>query len=336
MPGRPWKPLKRLRQAAYLCCHPIGHFRCAAAIRKSRIAVSASTSLKYLGDHLALSLRPHQRRRALASHYTILRAVLRSSARRALPQGLSIWRKDVGSDSPLSITLERSTIAPMEGELQLRFSYKSNLCVLSFLLASGDVFGVGHSSVLFVGGVQGFMGGREEVREAARLNGEIAPTAMLLLAVQAIGRAFGVGEIIGIGEDDHVSLGYARSKVVFDYRRIWIEAGGVRRGFHYGIPFETPQKPLLETARSHRPRTRRKREAKHLLRLSIEQRVRQLISTPAIAGDQRAGPSVISHMSGAAPSRRGNMLVPNPALVISRLAPSQVAPQPNRPPYFDS
>ena len=30
------------------------------------------------------------------------------------------------------------------------------------------------------------------------------------------------------------------------------------------------------------------------------------------------------------------MLVPNPALVISRLAPSQVAPQPNRPPYFNS
>jgi len=286
MAGRPRfsrKPLKRLRQIAYLCCHPISHFRCAAAIRNSRMAYDAATSLKYLGDHLALSLRPQQRRRALASHYTIFPAVLRLSARKALPQGLPIWRKHVGPGAALSITLEKSTLAPMEGELQLRFSYKSNLCVLTFLLASGEVFGAGHSSVLFVGGLQGFMGAREEVREAARLNGEIAPSAMLLLAVQAIGRACGVGEIIGIAEDDHISLGYARSKVIFDYRRIWNEAGGVRRGLHYGIPFEAARKPLNETSRSHRSRTRRKREAKHRLRRSIDLRVRQLISTPANA-----------------------------------------------------
>ena len=280
------KPLKRLRQVTYLCCHPIEHFRCAAAIRSSRMADSAATSLKYLGDHLALSLGPQQRRRALASHYAILPTVLGSSAQRALPQGLSIWRKDVGFGTALSISLERSTMAPMEGELQLRFSYKSNLCVLTFLLASGDVFNVGHSSVLFVGGVQGCMSGREEVREAARLNSEIAPSAMLLLAVQAVGRAFEVGEIIGIGENDHVSLGYARSKVMFDYRRTWIQAGGVRCGLHYRIPFETAHKPLIETTRSHRSRTRRKREAKHLLRRSIELRVRQLISTRAMTKEE--------------------------------------------------
>ena len=275
------KPLKRLRQFAYLCRHPVDYFRCATAIRSSRMGGNAAISFKYLGDHLALSLGPEQRRRALASHYTLLACTLSSSSRKGLPQGLTIWRKNVGLGPDLSITLEPSSLAPMEGELQLRFSYRSSLCVLTFLVAPGDVFGVSHHSILFVGGVQGFTGIREEMREAAKLNGEIAPSAMLLLAVQAIGRGFGVGEIIGIGENEHISLGYAKSKVVFDYRRMWMEAGGARRGLHYGIPFESREKPLSATSRSHRSRTRRKRAEKHLLRRSIEMRVRQLIRTPA-------------------------------------------------------
>src|SRR5947209_19880546 len=106
------KPLKRLRQIAYLCCHPIGHFRCAAAIRSSRMADSAATSPKYLGDHLAISLRPQQRPAALASHYTILTAVLRSSTRRALPRGVSIWRQYVVLGPSLPITLARPSLSP--------------------------------------------------------------------------------------------------------------------------------------------------------------------------------------------------------------------------------
>jgi uncharacterized protein VirK/YbjX len=277
------KPLKRLRQLAYLCRHPLDHYRCVSAIRHSRIANDRSISFKYLGDHLALSLRPAQRRTALATHYELLPGLLRTTALDGLRDGLVIWRKKVGDRPALSITLEPSSLAPMEGELQLRFSYRSDLCVLTFLLASGDVFGVGPAPILFIGGVQGRLGGREELREASRLNGEVSPAAMLLLAIQAVARAMGVGEIIAIGEDDHISLSYARSSINFDYRRIWTEAGGVRRGFHYGIPFETPARPLTETSRSHRSRTRRKRAAKSILRQSIELRLRYLIRGPLTA-----------------------------------------------------
>ena len=273
----PKRALKRLRQLTYLCCHPIEHHRCASVVRKSRIAHCARTPFKYLGDHLALSLRPTQRRRALATHYELLPNVLRSIAKQGLRDGLSIWCKDVGDGPPLSITLEPSRLAPMEGELQLRFSYRSDLCVLTFLLASGDVFGAGSAPILFIGGMQGGIGCREELREACRLNGEISAATLLLLAVQAIGCAMGVGQIIGIGEENHISMSYARSKINFDYARIWTQAGGVRRGDHYRIPFVTPNRPLTETCRSHRSRTRRKRAAKDILRQSIEIRLRHLI-----------------------------------------------------------
>ena len=133
---------KRLRQLGYLCGHPLDHFRCAAAIRRSRLAANPRVTLKYLGDHLALSLRPAQRRMALESHYEIMSGMLRQVSAGALGDGLLIWRKGLSDGQALSITLEPSKLAPMEGELQLRFSFRSDLCVLTFLIAHGEIFGV--------------------------------------------------------------------------------------------------------------------------------------------------------------------------------------------------
>jgi uncharacterized protein VirK/YbjX len=248
-------------------------------------------TLKYLGDHLALSLQAPQRRYALASHYEIMPGVLRPAALDALRQGLLIWRKNNGNGAPLLLTLEPSKLAPMEGELQLRFSFKSDLCVLTFLVAQGDAFGLDPSTILFVGGVQGRVGGREELREACKLNGEISPAAMLMLAVQAVARAIGVSEIIGIGEDDQISMDYSRPRISFDYHRFWTEAGGIRRGRHYGVPLETPHKPISETSPSHRSRTRRKREAKSRIRRSIETQLRRLINGPLTIGRAADAPA---------------------------------------------
>ena len=274
------KPLKRIRQLAYMCCHPVSHYRCVSSILKSRLADDPAISFKYLGDHLALSLQAHQRRQALASHYELLPTVLQSTALTKLNEGLPIWQKAVAGYPPLSITLEPSTFAPMEGELQLRFSFRTDLCVLTFLLTSGTVFGEASSPILFIGGVQGRVGTQSELREACKLNGEISPSAMLLLAVRTVGRAMGVTEILAIGEEDQISVAFARSKIKFDYRAIWTSAGGIKRGWYYGIPFEQPPRPIVETSRSHRSRTRRRPAAKSILREAIEQQLETLISNP--------------------------------------------------------
>ena len=90
----------------------------------------------------------------------------------------------------------------------------------------------------------------------------------------------GVSEIIAISAEDHISVSYARPGINFDYARMWTEAGGVRRGNHYVIPFEAPSKPLSETVRGHRSRTRRKRLAKGAVRKSIEKQLRNFVGPP--------------------------------------------------------
>lgn len=270
------KLLKRVRQVVYLGLHPIRHGQCAADIRNSGLSTDGITSLKYVGDHLALSLTTSERRRALTAHYELLPRLLRPSCARQLRDGVQVWRKALGDDLPdLSIELEPSKLAPMEGELQVRFSFRSDLCVLTFLIAPGTLFGSKADHVLFIGGVQGRMGAREEVREASRRNDEISPAAMLILTVQALAKTIGIRDIVAIGEDEHISLGYARAKMAFDYGRFWRQAGGVRIGRHYRLPLESRRK-LSDVPLSHRSRARRRREAKALVRESIEQRLGEL------------------------------------------------------------
>lgn len=270
---------KRMRQLAYLCLHPLSHYRCVAIIRDARLAADRLIPLKYLGDHLSLSLHTPKRRQALMGHYAAMPKLLRLAVRRRLRKGILLWHKDVPDDSPpLRIVLEPSRLAPMEGELQLTFSFRTELFVLTFLLAPGSVFDVDAEEVLFIGGVQGRIGSREEMREAAKLNGEISPAAMLILAVQAFAKVTGVDRIIAIGERDHISVAYSPSKILFDYRRFWTEIGGERFGRYYRIPFETRHKPLSEIPLTHRGRTKRKREAKNLIRQSLERRLKHIFA----------------------------------------------------------
>jgi len=214
----------------------------------------------------------------LVTHYSSFPGFLRPGCLADLRRGITIWQQFVGEGLPkLTIVMERSKLAPMEGELQLRFSFKTDLCVLTFSIAPGKVFGATAETVIFIGGVQGRIGSREEVRQAARLNSEISPRSMLILAVQSLALAMGVEEIIAVGEDEHISRAYAQSKISFDYAQFWTETGGVRIGRHYRLPVHSPQKPLSLVSPSHRSRARRRREIKASIQRSLEFRFHQLI-----------------------------------------------------------
>jgi hypothetical protein len=261
----------------YLVAHPISHRRCMAAIARSRLN-SRRGSLKYLGDHLALSLGTAQRREALVRHHSIASEAFSPPAAARIRRGAVIWRREIDGEPPLSLILEPSALAPMEGELQLKFCFRSVLYVLTFLFAPGEVFNRPSGRVLFIGGLQGRFGSRQEIREASKRNHEIAPATMLMLGVRTIAREFGVDEILAIGETDQVSMGYSAPMVRFDYGAFWAEIGGSRTELFYTLPVDTPQKPLSAIPLTHRSRTRRKREEKQRIATSIAEQVRKLLA----------------------------------------------------------
>jgi uncharacterized protein VirK/YbjX len=271
------KIAKRLAQIAYLCAHPIEHFRCVSAIRKCGMPAGLN-AMKYLGDYLTRTLAPARRRDALRSHYERLRYFIPPLTPSDLQEGVLIWTRHVAADGPpLRLVLEPARYAAMEGELQLRFAFKSDLYVLTFLFAAGHIFERQDPTVIFIGGVQGLIGAREEIREAAKLNGEIDPATMLIIALQALAAGTGVDEIIAVGEEDQVSMGYAREKISLDYRGFWLDLGAAPCGRHYRLPLTFTHKPLAEIPGPHRRRSKRKRRDKQLIRQEIDGRVAQLV-----------------------------------------------------------
>ena len=283
-----------MRQFAYLASHPASHGECAAVVRESGVAVNALAPLKYLGGYLAASLDTPQRREVLEAHYDRVKRVLPPNVREHLGEGVLVWRKELeGDDPPLSIFLETARFAPMEGELELRFSFRSDLFVLTFVLAPGHLFGSDRQTVLVIGGLQGKFFGREEMREASKLNCEISPAIMLVIAIQVLAEVIQVGELIAVGEADHNAMRHAPDKVKLDYCRFWTDVGGIRRDRHYRLPFELEFKPLSATSASHRRRTKRKREAKSLVRRTIDQRLRELLK-PQVSDERPASRESLS------------------------------------------
>ena len=272
---------KRGRQLGFLSLNLVGHWRSKEAIQRSRgVAADDSwTPFKYLGDYLSLSMSTTARRQALTGHYLWLGSLACASARYvSWRDSIVLW--ELGQREPhgsLRIFLEPARLAPMEGELQLRFSSgRRNLFTLTFLFAPGDLFGCPADTVLFIGGAQGGVDCRIEMRQAAKDNGEISPAAMLLLTVRALAKVLDIGQIFAVAEEDQISKGYASDKVKFDYHSFWSKVAGVRHGTFYKLFNESVEKPLNEIPITHRARTRRKRERKARIRETIEARLQLL------------------------------------------------------------
>jgi uncharacterized protein VirK/YbjX len=272
-----------MRQLSFLCGHPQQHWQCQKIVEEaSERGLTASglrADFKYLGDYLWLSLPTAQRREALAGHYQTLNALAGTvTPYLSSRTGTILWQGDIpDSDESSLVIFEPAKLAPMEGELQLRFSFRSrDLFTITFLLAPGHLFGSSAQTVLFIGGIQGGVDCRREIREASKINGEISPAKMLIIAIEAIAATFDIAEILAVSEDEQISHGYASDKMRLDYHAFWTEAGGSRCGIFYHLAPRKPDKPLAEIPISHRSRTKRKREKRAQIRESIEMRLRAL------------------------------------------------------------
>ena len=177
----------------------------------------------------------------------------------------------------------------MEGELQLKFSFRSDLYFLTFLFARGRTFKTLPGWLLFIGGAQGAFARRADMREAAKLNGEISPVTMLLIAIRELANVLSLNGVMVVAEDEQVAMGYAPERIKLNYRELWTDAGGVRDGQFYHLPSRAGEKPLSETPSTHRARTRRKRAAKQEIREAIEARIKKLLHAGPLAHDVESG-----------------------------------------------
>ena len=268
------KPMRRLRQIAYLMSHLPDHFRCAKLVRSAPAGPSRLGALKYLGDYLALGLGPKERMNALACHHETIQR-FPAASKLELADGTVIWSSRPAGHPPLRMILEPAG-STLEGELRLSFTYNVDLFRMIFAVVPGSICGGGHWPAICIGELKGAFDAREEMREASKLNSGISPRTMLVLAIQGLAQAWGIREIYVVRSACQIAS--QTDGVHFDYDRFAAELGAERGERFHLLPIDMTEKPLSDVPPSHRSRARRRREAKAAIRASIRDRVEQRVA----------------------------------------------------------
>jgi len=270
----------------YLATHLSEYFRLRGILFHDRQLCAERhrkwTSLKHVRAYAARFLDRDAKRDFMTVHYDFVSDRLLSARSKEVLSGRAYLWKNILNGNVLGIELRRSTLTAIEGELVLNYKYNGRIIfMLTFSIVPGSYFDESTRQVIFVGGLQGRPACREDIRAASKLNREIDPATMLLVALKSIGIAWNIDMIVAISARHQISadaIENAEERFAI-YDRFRIKSGATP---HLGKVFKLStrfqrgaQDPALGT---HRSRTRRKRLAKDGLREDLAECVSRIFT----------------------------------------------------------
>lgn len=282
---------RRLVKSVYVAARLHEYLQLRRILRQDQQACAAchakGTHLKYVHGYAARFLDPAANYKFIAHHYNFALDKLSSARSRALLSGQAhVW--EAGSrERHLGIELRRATGTSVEGELVLNFTLNRKIIfMLTFSVFPGAYFDEPARSVIFVGGLQGRPGCREDIRMASKANDEVDPATMLLMALKAVGIAWNIETIVAVSAKYQISADALESAEArfANYDRIWMKGGGIAHGDRvYKLATQSRHGVHAPALGSHRSRTRRKRIVKDALWDDLTARTAQIFAAPAPA-----------------------------------------------------
>lgn len=248
----------------------------------SVVASQPEVQLRPLRSYLRRGLGSVRRAQALREHFEWLSHRLPMPTIDRLYAGESIALLDPGfaAIAGLGVTLSTASNLGREGELALHLEWQGRRVMsLAFsVLDASRVLGAadpshGHGARMVIGTLQGARGADAALRELSATAQRLRPTALLMLAAQAVSAAWGLGAPLGVAAESHVYAGYAsrRRRVALDYDAAWQDAGAERSGRHY---WTLPAAPVLRPDAEVESRRRAQHRRRNALREGVLAAVR--------------------------------------------------------------
>lgn len=269
------------------CCWSSGALQLStSAFRESALDSIAESCpelpLRPLRSYLRRGLGSERRALALQAHFEWLAQQLPMGVIDGLYAGRSIQLLD--ADAPplegLGLSLSCAANLGREGELALHLEWRGRTVMsLGFsVLDAKHVVGrydapLGPGARIVIGTLQGAREADADLRELSSAAQRLRPSALLVLAAQALTTAWGLAPPLGVAAGSHVYSGYAsrRRKVELDYDTAWSEAGAQRSGHHY---WTLPARPVLRPDAEVESRRRAQHRRRNALRESLLEAVR--------------------------------------------------------------
>lgn len=268
------------QRALPLALHFRGHRRLLATLNTGRIAplsqLHPKMKYKYLrGNYLSKSLSVKDSQEILRHHYICLESKITPNFfQRLVDEFPVIWESAVdGHHYRIRMAFPRNLHPPFrivdhEGDLLMLFEVDDiTLYVMCATIVPGQLarrcWNTGSSDrAIFVGKIQGVKGTHEAMRAATKALSDVAPPRVLLCAVEAISRIFGIDMIVGVSNKEQLSKNNANyeASIYFDYDTFWSTVGAHETDRNaFFLDSSLPEKPIELVQQKHRSRTLAKR-----------------------------------------------------------------------------
>ena len=238
--------------------------------------------LKYTRNYLVRDLDCVSRAEMLCYHYKFLNNNMSDDFLDAILNDRVVLWKSKQSIYKFEIILNFPRF-DREGDLSLEFAFNGmTLYNMSFTIVPGNYIGISHKSVLLITRSQGSRDRFRFIKFATKSLNDISPLSILLTAAQSIATALGL-KTAAVSAKFQIVAGWENDghDYIARYDETWISMGGEKTNdMVFELPAKPGGKPLSLTSRSHRSRTKKKRQYKielynHVLDTFGQQRLHQ-------------------------------------------------------------
>ena len=224
-----------------------------------------------LRSYLRHGLSAAHRAKAVSSHFNWLSANLPPALIDRLYLEGPVTLLESTSQRP-GLSLSRASGLGREGELALHLEWDGVVLMsLAFSALEADAVLPDREAVhlrgtrAVVGALQGARGADAALRELSTHCQRLRPSALLLIALQALSAARGLQAPMCVAARSHVYAGYRspRRKAALDYDSVWQSSGGEPAGRHYWL---LPARAVLRHDSEVESKKRAQHRRKNLLR----------------------------------------------------------------------
>lgn len=185
------------------------------------------SAFKYLRKYLAKPFSLQQRAQILSYHYQFLSLHINNHClERVCRDSITLWQHQ-SREHLHEIRLSHPQNEEGEFLLSVRMGGKV-IFTLAFTIAPGNLLGLIHGPVIFIGRSQGTAGEKVAIKHTTKLFHEISPAFMLLDTVRAIAAGLNIHRIVDVSASNQICLPNTdQNKVTSVYDDLWQAAGGV-------------------------------------------------------------------------------------------------------------
>ena len=248
-------------------------------------AHSGRLAYKPIRPYLIRGLGAQGRLKAISTHFDTAERLLTPECLVQCHTEERVIFEQKTANGVVTITLGNPDSLYREAEWRLALNINGQRVLeIGVTLVNAALLGLAEGApCVWIGILKASIKGESALEPARKLTKDlegIRPKSLLLMAVQAMARAFGMTALYGVANEGRVLANYMymKKRIKADYDQFWEESGGTRVSRHaFQLPMTKGQRDISTYKMNKRAQARRRQELENNLNRDLENGFRALM-----------------------------------------------------------